>query len=207
VTVVDNNNCSAASLPVHIDFNCIQTSINRSPDTVFIGEEFFLEAVVTGTATHIGYYWMPDSSATTPTYPSTKATTTASGTDTFYLMVVDSASGCTATASVTGYVQLPGGFRMANAFTPNGDGKNDVFYPVPNGGKFTTSNKVTAFRVYNRWGQLIYDNPGAGWNGEVGGTGQPTGTYSYFVTIERPDPQDPSKTISESKEGTFQLFR
>ena len=95
---------------------------------------------------------------------------------------------------------------MATAFTPNGDGKNDKFYPVLNGPN--SSSKVIAFRVYNRWGQLVYDNPNApGWDGGYGGTPQATDTYVYFVTVESPDPNDAAKRIQKSVEGSFQLFR
>jgi gliding motility-associated-like protein len=97
-----------------------------------------------------------------------------------------------------------GNFKMPTAFTPNGDGKNDRFFPVlsPN-----STSKVTSFRVYNRWGQLLYDNPVTGWDGGFGGTPQATDTYVYFVTVESPDPNDASKRTQKSVEGSFQLFR
>jgi hypothetical protein len=55
---------------------------------------------------------------------------------------------------------------------------------------------------------MVYDNPNApGWDGNFGGNAQPSETYLYFLTIEYPDPNDASRTIQRSVEGSFQLFR
>lgn len=66
------------------------------------------------------------------------------------------------------------------AFSPNGDGKNDLFHPL--------AANVTDydFMVLNRWGQVVYaDNSGdvaRGWNGEFNGEKQPIGVYLYHIT-------------------------
>ncbi|HWB26499.1 MAG TPA: gliding motility-associated C-terminal domain-containing protein, partial [Chitinophagaceae bacterium] len=65
---------------------------------------------------------------------------------------------------------------LPNAFTPNGDGVNDVFRPFPVG-----IQKLEYFRVYNRWGNLVYQTQTylAGWNGSINGRQAPAGTYIY----------------------------
>ncbi len=67
---------------------------------------------------------------------------------------------------------------VPNAFTPNGDGKNDVFRFIAAG-----MQRIDFFRVYNRWGQLVFStqtsNPG--WDGTVGGKAQPSGVYVWMV--------------------------
>ncbi|WP_127133164.1 PKD domain-containing protein [Pseudoflavitalea rhizosphaerae] len=67
---------------------------------------------------------------------------------------------------------------VPNAFTPNGDGRNDVFRFVAAGIKH-----VEFFRVYNRWGQLVYSNPSPnpGWDGRVAGKLQDAGTYVWMI--------------------------
>ena len=96
-----------------------------------------------------------------------------------------------------------GNFAMATAFTPNGDGKNDFFYPV-----FEGPVNVSKFNIYDRWGQLVYDNPNApGWDGNYGGKAQPSEAYMYFITVEYPDPADPTKTKTKSVEGSVMLLR
>ncbi len=74
--------------------------------------------------------------------------------------------------------------RFFNAFTPDGDGKSDLWtienIELPE----YTSNKV---EVFNRWGQTVfkasnYDNLGVVWNGDSeSGEKLPSGTYFYVV--------------------------
>jgi gliding motility-associated-like protein len=68
--------------------------------------------------------------------------------------------------------------QFPNAFTPNGDGKNDlyqaaVFCPVP-------KYKLV---IYNRNGELVYQtaDPRGGWNGYYKGRLQPNGAYVYYT--------------------------
>ncbi|QJB33491.1 gliding motility-associated C-terminal domain-containing protein [Chitinophaga oryzae] len=69
---------------------------------------------------------------------------------------------------------------LPTAFSPNGDGKNDVFRPV-----VYCVTKRFLFQVYNRWGQLIFSttNPREGWNGVLPGGGV-AATAGYLWTIE-----------------------
>lgn len=60
---------------------------------------------------------------------------------------------------------------VPTAFTPNGDGLNDILRPVLMGVK-----ELHFFRIYNRWGQLLFQTNQnySGWDGKVSGTPQPT---------------------------------
>jgi len=71
---------------------------------------------------------------------------------------------------------------IPNAFTPNGDGLNDVFRI----GKMKYK-KLIDFTIYDRWGQEVYHNPwdpDHGWDGTSNGIAQDMGTYYYSITIE-----------------------
>jgi gliding motility-associated-like protein len=80
-------------------------------------------------------------------------------------------------------------FRRANAptgFTPNGDGVNDYFF-IQGGEKV---QEVTIFRVYDRWGTLVYEGqnlevniPEQGWDGIYKGQPAAAGTYSWYADI------------------------
>ncbi len=65
---------------------------------------------------------------------------------------------------------------VPTAFTPNGDGRNDVIRPVLIG-----ITKLSYFSIYNRWGQLLFTTaePNKGWDGYFNGIAQPPGTYVY----------------------------
>ena len=67
---------------------------------------------------------------------------------------------------------------VPSAFTPNGDGRNDVLKPIPVG-----ISRLVYFKVFNRWGQLIYSTTeiGKAWDGTFSGVKQPSGTYVYEV--------------------------
>ena len=70
------------------------------------------------------------------------------------------------------------GISLPSAFTPNGDGKNDVFHVVSSG-----QHTILRFVVYNRFGREIFstNNEGQGWDGTLNGTPQEIGTYTYKV--------------------------
>ncbi len=65
---------------------------------------------------------------------------------------------------------------IPTAFTPNNDGKNDILKPIPVG-----ITRIDFFRIYNRFGQLIYETKEylKGWDGNVAGTPQASGTYVF----------------------------
>jgi len=86
--------------------------------------------------------------------------------------------GCTSTDSTLISAAPCCEVYFPNAFTPNGDGKNDVFRPISKG------NQVfKTFRVTNRWGQVVFEtvNPRIGWDGKFNGVLQDLGTYYYFI--------------------------
>jgi gliding motility-associated-like protein len=66
-----------------------------------------------------------------------------------------------------------------NAFSPNGDGKNDVWRAY--------SNVVRTIRVmvFNQWGEKIFESAdlNTGWNGTQGGKAQPSGVYMFVAEI------------------------
>jgi|GEM_PF-1224206 len=67
-----------------------------------------------------------------------------------------------------------------SAFSPNGDGLNDLFRP-----KYY--KRITNYRltVYNRWGALIFqsNDPAAGWDGQFKGVLAETGTFVWVATF------------------------
>jgi gliding motility-associated-like protein len=91
-----------------------------------------------------------------------------------------SANGCLATAYYSFKVQEPIDFWVPNAFTPNEDGDNDFF------SAYGTTIKKGLLRIYNQWGQLIFETADIkkGWDGKFKGVPQPVGVYAYVVFAE-----------------------
>lgn len=67
---------------------------------------------------------------------------------------------------------------VPTAFTPNGDGLNELLRPVLMGVK-----ELQYFKVYNRWGQLVFETKTKrdGWNGKINGAPQATGVVVWEV--------------------------
>ncbi|MFN0034165.1 MAG: T9SS type B sorting domain-containing protein [Saprospiraceae bacterium] len=68
-----------------------------------------------------------------------------------------------------------------NAFTPNGDGSNDVFRPV-----FPCEVVFSNLKVFSRWGELVFetDDPLAGWDGRIQDLDAPSDVYAWRVEYE-----------------------
>ena len=86
----------------------------------------------------------------------------------FYQVVVTSADDCTATDEININVDKVRNVYFPNAFSPNDDGINDIFFI----GTGKAVEKINSLQVFDRWGELIYDatdlpinNPLAGWDG------------------------------------------
>lgn len=88
-------------------------------------------------------------------------------------------SGCYGEASIKVTIFKTGPqIFVPSAFTPNGDGRNDIIRPICVGIK-----KLNFFRIYNRWGQLVYSTSeiGKGWDGLINGVPQPSATFVYMA--------------------------
>jgi gliding motility-associated-like protein len=92
---------------------------------------------------------------------------------------------------------LPGKVFIANAFSPNGDGLNEMF--------IINNDAIQRIQlaVYNQWGEKVFEttDPTRGWNGTFRGKVQPSGVYMYVARIEYFDGK------VETRKGTINLIR
>jgi gliding motility-associated-like protein len=107
--------------------------------------------------------------------------------------------GCESTAQKMIKVYSSCYLAVPNAFTPNADGKNDYLYPL----NAIKAEKLN-FKVYDRWGQLIFQTNywKHGWDGTYKGAPQPSGVYVWFLTFVDRD----TKQTRQMK-GTAALIR
>ena len=96
------------------------------------------------------------------------------------IVTAKSINGCITKVLFDLKVKKPTDFWMPNAFTPNGDGSNDYF------SAYGTTIKQGLLRIYNQWGQLLYETTDikGGWDGKYKGVPQPVGVYAYVVFAE-----------------------
>jgi gliding motility-associated-like protein len=96
-----------------------------------------------------------------------------------YFLNVTTAAGCQGNDTINVKVyKVDPDLYIPTAFSPNGDGLNDVLKPIVLGMK-----ELKYFRVYNRWGILLFSTSqiGRGWDGTYKGKGQDPGAYVWMV--------------------------
>ena len=103
-----------------------------------------------------------------------------------YILSVKNENSCIATDTAMIRTFTDGRVNIPNAFTPNGDGKNEVFYVLGS----QEIEMISDFGVYDRYGQKVFgikdappNNPVYGWDGKINGKTGPNGTYVYSITI------------------------
>ncbi|NBC06362.1 MAG: T9SS type B sorting domain-containing protein [Bacteroidetes bacterium] len=105
----------------------------------------------------------------------------------YTLMAVDT-NGCAVDALVNVRVLKQRDIYTPNVFSPNDDGRNDVFKPLAG-----RDYEVLSFRIYNRWGGLLHEeenlsiNELRGWDGEVNGEAMSGGVYLYQMEVRYAD--------------------
>jgi gliding motility-associated-like protein len=73
---------------------------------------------------------------------------------------------------------IESGIYVPKAWSPNGDGHNDKLFPIP-----VNIKELKYFRVFNRWGQLVFETSVLrnGWDGIFNGVPQVSDTYTWTV--------------------------
>ncbi len=146
--------------------------VDAEPDfTIYEGREveIFIADIISGAT----YQWSTGESGTTITVSPRETTS--------YTVTVTDELGCIGTDEVTVIVRNAQcdetDVYLPNAFTPNGDGVNDVF--------IVRSNFIEEmdFVIYNRWGQEIFKTSDIdqGWDGTFNGVALPPDSYAYYI--------------------------
>jgi gliding motility-associated-like protein len=200
LTVTDTLGCPKAVTDSVLVTVIPEVIVNPGNDTaVVVSEPLQLHASSTDSAL-VSFVWTPATWLNNAFINDPIATIESGSPGTVtYTATASTVQGCTGSKAITVtiYSTLPEIF-MPNAFTPNGDGKNDIFRPILVG-----ISSLNFFRIYNRWGELVYatSEPEQGWNGRLGNKAQETGTFVYMV-----EGKDYLGKV-HFKKGTFMLIR
>jgi gliding motility-associated-like protein len=163
--------CSAFDSAV-VDVSYDPTLSVSNDTTILFGKSAQLSAKSNGSVT-----WSPATGLSTSNGDSTVATP--SVTTTYKVTATQGA--CMVSTDVTVNVIIPcDEVKVPSAFTPNGNGVNDYLHILD-----FAQVQLQAFRIYNRWGQLVFEtnNISDGWDGTYNGKPQPMGTYVYFAQV------------------------
>jgi gliding motility-associated-like protein len=150
----------------------IQASHAYAGDDTVVAQGYPLQLNARG---GVRYTWAPSEGLTDPDIADPVANITQ---DTRYTLTAYSPAGCTSTATILVRVFRGPAIYVPSAFTPNGDGVNDVL-------KITAPGIRTLiyFRIFDRWGKEIFHTSdiNATWDGTMSGRPLPPGAYVWMI--------------------------
>jgi gliding motility-associated-like protein len=168
VTMWDENGCGYYKMAT---VNILPVDeVDAGPDIVSrVGEEVVLK----GSSNAAHFYWEHQQQSY---FANVLRPSLVVSEDATYILVAQNENGCMSRDTMDIFVSDVG---MANAFTPNGDGLNDVFYPIP----MNSKAEMIHFGVYNRYGQCVFYTRklNEGWNGFFQNKQCDAAVYFYYV--------------------------
>ena len=177
-----------------------QVQVNVGRDTIILlNQPLQLSPTVTPSKDSLTFVWKPALGLDSPTKVNPIASLPNFVDSVTYRLTATDKFGCFGQDDIKVVLYKTGpDILVPSAFTPNGDGLNDIYKPFTIG-----LNKLDYFSVYSRWGELLYKTAiiGQGWDGKYNGKAQASGTYVYQT--QGTDYQ--GKTIY--RKGTFVLIR
>jgi gliding motility-associated-like protein len=194
LTVV-NDSIQGCNCPDSISTDSVTVSVYDIPMSVCCPANITNgQSIVLNATPSYRYIWVPNAGLDCDTSQSILASPL---TTTIYTITETDSEGCMASASVEVTVDYPYNIFIPNAFSPNGDGQNDIL--LVKGSNVATFNMI----IYDRWGNKVFEssNINTGWDGTYNGKPQEAGTYVYYASGEYTD-----KTAF-SKKGNIALVR
>jgi len=166
---------NSIALPVH---DPPTVAANQVVDIAY-GKSLTLDPIVNGDVAT--WRWKPSTGLSDSTIRNPIAKPPAS---ILYTLTITSPGGCRDSGTIKIDVYTP--LSIPNAFTPDGDGRNDIFYVLG----APADSRLEEFVVFDRWGQAVFRThdtaPGdrnAGWNGNSNGRPAPPDTYAYIAVL------------------------
>lgn len=197
VTLTDGTGCTKDT-SIFVTMETISLLLSSAPPSpVLEGQTVTL---VSNAGPGIAYSWSPTSGLSDPNSSTPGFTATQ---DVKYCIYGETPGGCKDTAcisiDVTRLVK-PESIAIPDAFTPNGDGVNDVFTIL-----YTGNYNQIRMKIFNRDGSIVFESKefAKGWDGKFNGKDQMAGTYTYFIVLS-----DDRTELGEKKyKGSLSLIR
>lgn len=168
VKVTDKNNCTASDSFSIISIVPSPSNFLNSTDSICNYEKLNIAA----TKSYTNYFWSTGSNQPNITIQNPGV----------YSLTVTDGNGCSGTEAITIFSKnCYSGMYVPGAFTPNGDGKNDVFRPLLFG-----NVKTYSFTIYNRFGQTVFQSGELlkGWDGTYKGHPQDGDIYLWVCRYQ-----------------------
>lgn len=177
------------SVMIGDQYNCLDTlqsvvHINPLPPVHILEEDMLVkygQSVQLNAAGATYYTWYPAAQLNNAVIGSPVASIIRPVT--LYVVGIDE-KGCRNQDSIRITVDYSDKVFIPTAFSPNGDGKNDVFKVGS-----LSFQRLSEFKVFNRWGEEVFSttDPASGWDGTFHGVPQEIGVYNYIIRLAYPD--------------------
>ncbi len=177
LSVVDANGCSSLikdTVQVRVT---PPASVFAGNDTsLTIGQPFSLHAVDINNSGFNAYTWTPHTGLSNPFIQNPVVTPNQ---NISYVIRATTQEGCAGTDTIHIKVFLQADIYVPTAFTPNGDGKNDILKAIPVG-----LHQFHYFKIFNQWGQLVFESTKAhqGWDGKRKGVSKGSDVYVWVAS-------------------------
>ena len=187
--VIDQNGCVSLLSPVEIsERSAVQ--VDLGPDiTIELGRDTQLQAIVSNSLGNVNYQWNAQDSTWLSCLDCSNPSVYSLYYEHYFEILVTDSLGCPAQDRIRITVEKPRRIFVPTAFSPNGDFNNDRL--LVHGQQ---SARITDFRLYDRWGELVFQTGGftpndqeKGWDGTFRGQAMDPGVYVWIVEVEYMD--------------------
>jgi len=179
LTVKDDNQCSSLGSATVVITVTPPAEVFAGHDTaVVIGQPLSLNAIDVNNSGFSQFSWSPAYGLNDPLIQQPVAVLDKS---VVYIVMASTPDGCSGLDTISIKVYARADIYVPNAFTPNGDGHNDIVRAIPVGIK-----AFSYFVIFDRWGRQVFHttNPGTGWDGVVNGTALQAGNFVWMAAGE-----------------------
>ncbi|MCS6820229.1 MAG: DUF2341 domain-containing protein [Chitinophagales bacterium] len=193
VTVTDNKGCtSAATAVVAEPVEPLYIFSEDETYQILPGEKVFIK--LTSNYDSVSYQVFP--SIYTSCANCAQFEVKPTNTITYRITATDN-KGCRGEKELTVFVKDDLPIYIPNAFSPNNDGRNDLFKV------YTMAVKLFELKIFNRWGEKVFEStdPELGWDGYYNGSICEPGVYSYVLTVTF------LNNLTEKRRGSFVLLK
>jgi len=179
IVMTDEDGCTAETMALVGSPQPVTAAFIYAPDTIFVDDPTvqFIEQASTNAIT---FNWVFEGLGTSTEQNPTLTFPEGLGGEYTVCLTAADQNGCSADTCLTIMVFDLLSVSVPNAFTPNGDGVNDVFLPI-----FNLPWVVDyQFLIFNRWGERIFgtDQPGKPWDGLYGGVTSKEEVYVWKLS-------------------------
>jgi len=187
--IIDNNGCITVLSPVEVTQK-EQLSVDLGPDVrILLGQDTQLVAEVLNYQGNFDISWSPEDSVWLSCLDCLNPSVYSLQYNNYFEVFAIDSLGCRSTDQILVSVDKPRKVYVPTAFSPNGDLTNDLL--LVHGQK---SSKVLEFRIYDRWGEMVYEakdfpfnDTNTGWDGTFRGQPLDPGVFVWVLEVEYVD--------------------